>query len=181
MRLGFLILAGGRSSRMGTDKAGQLWAGRRAVDRLAELSRAIGAEALMTAGPRDYGWPFAADEGDDGGPVAGLAAGGAALGRLGCTRILAVAVDAPTITPADLGPLIAAPSPGGAYADLNLPLAWDLSATPAGAGGGWSVRRFIDAAGLARLACPADAEPRLRGANTPAERAALLAGLSQTK
>ena len=39
-------------------------------------------------------------------------------------------------------------------------------------------RRRIEGAGLARPACPPPARARLRGANTPAERAALLAELS---
>jgi molybdopterin-guanine dinucleotide biosynthesis protein A len=181
MFLGVVILAGGRSSRMGADKAVLDWAGRRAVDRLADLARTVGALAVVTSGATDYGIPLVEDREMGGGPVAGLVSAGAALAGAGCDRVLALAVDAPTVGTADLAPLIAALHPGAAYRGLNLPLAWDLAATPRDAGGGWSVRRFIDAVGLARLACPAGAEERLRGANTPAERAALMATLADAE
>jgi molybdopterin-guanine dinucleotide biosynthesis protein A len=36
------------------------------------------------------------------------------------------------------------------------------------------LRRLVERAGLAALAVPAEAEARLRGANTPEERAGLL-------
>ncbi len=178
MRLGVLILVGGQSSRMGSDKASLVWGGRRAVDRLAGLGHDLGAIATFTAGAQDYGLPFVADPASGGGPVVGLAAGGAALLRAGCDRALALAVDAPTLAAADLEPLIKAPSPGAAFVGLNLPLAWDLALTPTSAGAGWAVRRFIDAMDLPRLLCPPAAEQRLRGANTPDERQALLAELA---
>lgn len=181
MSLGVLILVGGKSTRMGADKASQLWGDRRAVDHLAALSQALRAAAVVTAGAGDYGLPLVADGEVDGGPVCGLVAGGAALARLGCERVLALAVDAPTIAPGDVSPLIAAPTPGAAYRGLNLPLTWDLAATPVGARAGWPVGRFIEAAGLRLLACPPAAEARLRGANTPAERAALLGESAQNR
>ncbi|MBS0360394.1 MAG: NTP transferase domain-containing protein [Proteobacteria bacterium] len=178
MRLGVIILAGGRSSRMGVDKASQLWNGRRAVDRLIEVARALDAQAIVTSGAKNFGAPFVPDETEDGGPVAGLVAGAAALVAMGCDRGLALAVDAPTLRAEDLAPLLAAPPPGAAFRDLHLPLAWRLSATPAEAGAGWAVGRFIAAMGLARPPSPPGAEPRLRGANTPQEFEALVQALS---
>ncbi|HEY0651236.1 NTP transferase domain-containing protein, partial [Phenylobacterium sp.] len=50
MALGVVILTGGASSRMGADKAALLWGGRRAVDRLADLARELGAAAVLTSG-----------------------------------------------------------------------------------------------------------------------------------
>jgi molybdopterin-guanine dinucleotide biosynthesis protein A len=173
--LGVVILTGGRSSRMGEDKATLDWGGRRAVDRLADLAGTLGASALVTAGGRDYGLPWVADAWPDGGPVAGLAAAVAALRAAGCRRMLALAVDAPTLRADDLEPLLAAPPPGAVFEGLNLPFALDLAHAPADAAPGWAVARFVEQAGLARLACPEDARERLRGANTPAERARLLA------
>ncbi len=166
---------------MGVDKADLLWAGQRAVDRLMALSRQLNAAALVTSGARDFGVPFIADEAAEGGPVSGLAAGAAALALAGCDRVLALPVDAPTVEASDLQPLLDAVAPGAAYRDLNLPLAWDVAATPPCAGPGWSVRRFIEAAGLVRLPCPVGAEARLRGANTPAEYEALLATLAEAE
>jgi molybdopterin-guanine dinucleotide biosynthesis protein A len=52
-----------------------------------------------------------------------------------------------------------------------------LAAIPADAEDGWPLRRLAERAGLAALTGPADVLVRARGANTPAEQAALLAGL----
>ena len=172
MTLGVIILTGGVGARMGADKAEMLWGGRRAVDLLAKLAAELGAAAVVSAGMRDYGLPVAAEDPPGGGPVAGLAAGLRALS--GCTRALVLAVDAPTVTAAELGPLLAAPAPGAAYDGLHLPLVIDNDAFPAGAGAGWPMARLVERAGLARLTPPAGAEARLRGANTPEEREELL-------
>lgn len=177
MDLAAIILVGGASSRMGTDKAVLPWNGRRAVDRIADVARQVGAERVLTAGGGDYGFPRVDDPAPDGGPVAGIAAAVAALRVASCRRVLVLAVDAPTVRPGDLAPLVASASSGAAYEGLNLPLVMDLAAAPDDAGAGWSVRRLIDAAGLARLTCPPSSADRLRGANTPEERERLLAAL----
>jgi molybdopterin-guanine dinucleotide biosynthesis protein A len=54
----------------------------------------------------------------------------------------------------------------------------DVEAVPAEAEAGWPLARLVDRVGLARLACQHEAHARLRGANTPAEREALLAELA---
>ncbi len=177
MSLGVIILTGGAASRMGADKAELDWNGRRAVDRLADIARSLGAVVTATAGARSYGLPFAVEDPPGGGPVAGIVAASAVLLGEGCTRALALAVDAPTVLPSDLAPLLAPASPGACFADLHLPLAIDLVALPVVLSHGWSIRRLVEAAGLARLIAPQSAQARLRGANTPAEREALLAAL----
>jgi molybdopterin-guanine dinucleotide biosynthesis protein A len=171
-RLGAIILTGGRSSRMGEDKAAQMWAGRRAADRVADLARALGAGAVVTAGPADLGPPNAPDPVPFSGPVAGVLAGAAALGAE-IDRLLVLAVDAPTLRPADLAPLLAAPGAGAAFAGFPLPMLIARAALPADAEGGWPLRRFVQRAGLAEIAPDPDARLRLRGANTPSERDAL--------
>jgi molybdenum cofactor guanylyltransferase len=178
MALGVIILTGGGSSRMGADKALLDWNGRRAVDRLADLARDVGAVLAVSSGPVSYGFPTAVEDPPGGGPVAGLLAA-AALLRPACDRALVLAVDAPTITVADLAPLLAVLSPGACFDGLPLPLVVDLSALPSEDGAGWAMQRLVDMAGLRRLPCPAEAEAeaRLRGANAPAERAALLEAL----
>jgi len=181
MHLAAIILVGGASSRMGTDKAVLSWNGRRAVDRIADVARQVGAERVLTAGGGDYGFPRIDDPAPGGGPVAGIAAGIAALRAERRQRVLVLAVDAPTIRPGDLAPLIASASPGAAYDGLNLPLVMDRAAIPNQAGAGWSVGRLIDAAGLARLTCPSGAIERLRGANTPDERDRLLVELVEAE
>lgn len=172
MSLGVVILTGGAGQRMGADKAELAWGGRRAVDRLAELARELGATAIVSAGARDYGLPIAVEDPPGGGPVAGLVAGARALE--GCTRALVLAVDAPTVTADDLAPLLASTPPGAAYAGLHLPMVIAVAAIPADAGAGWPMGRLVERGGLSRLAVPPDSEARLRGANTPAEREALL-------
>lgn len=172
MTLGAMILVGGASSRMGADKAALLWDGVRAVDRVAALARDVGATIVVTVGRGDYGLPRVSEEPAGGGPAAGLAAGLAALAARGCDRALVLAVDAPTIRPDDLAPLLAAGSPGAAYEGLHLPLAIDVAAMAAVAPGS-ALGRLLDQVGVVRVPCPPDAALRLRGANTPVEREAL--------
>ncbi|MFY8210005.1 MAG: molybdenum cofactor guanylyltransferase [Caulobacter sp.] len=167
--LGAIILCGGGSRRMGRDKAALDWDGRRAVDRVADLARAVGAEALVTAGA-DLGLPWVADDAAGAGPVGGVLAGARALGA---ARLLVLAVDAPTITPGDLAPLLAT---GGCYEGLPLPMVLDAAVLPPDAEAGWPLRRLVDRAGLRALPVPNGALARLRGANTPEERDGLLRG-----
>jgi molybdopterin-guanine dinucleotide biosynthesis protein A len=118
----------------------------------------------------DYGLPFTPDPVAHGGPVGGLLAAARATDA---ERLLVLAVDAPTLTLADLEPLLAAPGPGAAYADFPLPMAVARAALPWGLDDGAPLRRLVVAAGLACLPALPAAAPRLRGANTPAEWLAL--------
>jgi molybdopterin-guanine dinucleotide biosynthesis protein A len=174
LKLGALILTGGASSRMGADKAAQDWGGRRAVDRVADLARGAGADPVLTVGAGEYGLRRVVDDPPLGGPVGGVLVGAAALAAAGATHALVLAVDAPTITPADLEPLLA-PDPGGAaYEAAPFPLVLEIARLPGDAEPDWPMARLIDRLGARRLPCPDAARPRLRGANTPRERAALL-------
>jgi len=176
--LGALVLTGGGSTRMGTDKAAISWLGRRAVDRVAATAQALGAAPVLTVGARDYGHPFVADATPGAGPVGGVLAGAQALRARGCDRALVLAVDAPTVTPEDLAPLLAAAARAAAYEGLHLPLVMALAAVAPDAQAGWPMARLLEAAGAVRLACPAQARLRLRGANTPQEQEQLLAALA---
>lgn len=164
--LGAIILCGGGSRRMGRDKAVLDWGGRRAVDRVADLARAVGARALVTAGA-DLGLPWVPDEEAGAGPVGGVLAGARALGT---ARLLVLAVDAPTVTAQDLAPLLAS---GGFYEGLPVPMVIEAAALPVDAEAGWPLRRLVERAGLAALPVPEGALARLRGANTPEEVEAL--------
>jgi molybdopterin-guanine dinucleotide biosynthesis protein A len=169
-----MILIGGASSRMGIDKAAQDWGGRRAVDLVAEAARAVGADPVFTVGGRELGLPHVYEDAP-GGPVGGVCAGAGALRAAGVQWALVLATDAPTLRPSDLGRLLAEPGPGAAYAHLHFPMVLDLAAIPVDAQPGWSMARLITAMGLQLVEADPEAVPRLRGANTPAERAALLA------
>lgn len=167
--LGAIILTGGASRRMGADKATQLWDGLRAIDRVADLARALGASVVVSAGDGEFGLPRAPDPAPRSGPVAGVLAGIALVrGQVG--RVLILAVDAPTILPQDLAPLLAAGGAGAAFEDQPLPMVLDLAAVPQGAQADWPLRRFVERAGLIQVALDQAVLLRVRGANTPQER-----------
>lgn len=173
VRLAALILTGGASARMGADKAVLLWDGVRAVDRVAALARMAGAERVLTVGSADYGLERIGEKPPSGGPVGGVLAGARAVAE--AQRLLVLAVDAPTVSAADLEPLLAQPGPGAAYEGLHLPLVLRPDAIPAQAEAGWPMARLAEQARVVRLPPPDGAGARLRGANTPEERQALLA------
>ena len=177
MVLGSIILTGGAASRMGADKGALMWLDRRAIDRVAALARMAGAEALVTVGAADYGFPKVVEDPPLGGPVAGVLAGAAALRALGCARALVLAVDAPTIRPGDIALLLAQDGAGAAFDGLHLPMVLALAATPPDAEMDWPMARLVDRSGLIRLTCDPQARARLRGANTPEEREVLKAEL----
>ncbi len=168
------MLTGGGSVRMGVDKATVDWLGVTAVERVAALAASVGATLIFTVGGLPYGLPHVADETPGGGPVGGILAGAAVLRSLGCDRALILAVDAPTLRLEDLQPLIASAGAGAVFEGLHLPMVVDLSALPVDARADWPIGRLVDQAGLQRLECADAARPRIRGANTPLEREALL-------
>lgn len=178
MRLGAVILSGGGSTRMGYDKGAALWLGARAIDRVAGLARAAGAQAVLTVGVTDYGLPRVVEDTPGAGPVGGVLAGAVALAEAGCDWALVLAVDAPTLQLEDLRPLLDPKGNGAAFEGLPLPMMLSLAAIPAGAEAGWPMARLAERAGLERVACPEEARARARGANTPEEREALLAALA---
>jgi molybdopterin-guanine dinucleotide biosynthesis protein A len=172
---GAIILTGGGSRRMGADKAVLAWDGRTAIDRVATLATAAGAVRVLTAG-RDHGLEHVDDPAPGAGPVGGVLAGARALAGHGLTRALVLAVDAPTLTAEDLAPLLAAAEPGAFYDGLPVPMVLTLTALPSDAEAGWPLRRLVERAGLLALACDEAVRARLRGANTPEERARLIRG-----
>jgi molybdopterin-guanine dinucleotide biosynthesis protein A len=170
---GAIILTGGASRRMGADKALLEWNGQRAVDRVAALASAAGAARVLTVG-RDHGLEHVPDPEPGAGPVGGVLAGARALAGLGLSRMLVLAVDAPTVTVEDLAPLLAASGAGAVYEELPVPMVVSLAALPSAARAGWPLRRLVEAAGLRALPCDAASRTRLRGANTPQERVVLM-------
>jgi molybdopterin-guanine dinucleotide biosynthesis protein A len=177
--LNAIILTGGASRRMGQDKAVQLWGGRRAIDLVADLARALGAGRILTSGEDDFGLERVRDPAPHSGPVAGVLSGLAALAEAP-GRVLVLAVDAPTLRAADLAPLLAPDGPGAMFEGFPLPMVIDPVAAPADAMADWPLRRLAERAGLTRIAPPPEAAVRIRGANTSEEQLHLLreAGLA---
>jgi molybdenum cofactor guanylyltransferase len=98
MRFSAVLLAGGKSSRMGQDKAfleiggEQLW--RLQMEKLRQLSP----EQIMLSGPRRNEWKayeVIPDEVENAGPLAGVAA---ALTKCGMSHLVVLAIDLPMMT-----------------------------------------------------------------------------------
>ncbi len=105
-----VVLAGGRSRRMGRDKAFLTLDGMTLVRRQALLLASVGCSEILISGRPsvDYDVPGARvilDPVVDAGPLGGLVA---ALSAMTHPRLLALAVDLPHMTPAFLQRLIAA-------------------------------------------------------------------------
>lgn len=172
------MLAGGASRRMGEDKAALDWGGRRAIDRVFALAASVCGDHVLVSG-RDYGLPFLADPYPLAGPTAGILAGATALRAKGCSTVLVLAVDAPTLKASDLAPLLLdGRGAGFCYAGLPIPFVARIDIVPPDAPGDWPLRRLVEAMGLAVLECPPPLQQRIRGANTESERVALLAEMT---
>jgi len=174
-----VVLCGGRSRRMGTDKATMLLGGRPLVERPVAALRSAGLDEVMTvggdpvllAGAADL---HVADLVPGSGPLGGVAA--AAAVRPGCTLVV-VACDLPDLSPAVVRTLSAAASDGRpAVAVVDGTAQWSVAVLPAAAAAG-AARRFgsgarslregygdavlvevADAAALADLDSPADVD-----------------------
>ena len=91
-----VILAGGKSSRMGKDKAELLWQGKTLLARqFALMQGVLGADAVLVSGERS-GYPHVTDESPDLGPLEGLRVAVQALSQHHDTfQILVCPVDMP--------------------------------------------------------------------------------------
>lgn len=108
------VLAGGRSSRMGRDKAFILWRGETLLARQLRLLRALAPDELVVSGRAgvDYAAgpvPVVLDAEPDRGPLGGLAALFAATRS---SHLLVVAVDLPALEADLLRALLARAAPG---------------------------------------------------------------------
>lgn len=113
-RIGAIVLAGGRSSRFGTDKLAQPLDGRPLLHHAIDAVRAVASDVEVVVVTSPEGRPdvpsglrLARDTTAFEGPLAGLAAGMSALPP-DVDRLLVVGGDMPTLVPAVLGRLLAA-------------------------------------------------------------------------
>ena len=103
-----VLLAGGKSTRMGCDKSGLIIHGRALWDRQLETLRATGAGELFISGREDgpysaAGVPIVADERAGLGPLGGIVT---ALRRARFEYLLVLAIDLPAMTSDYLGTLV---------------------------------------------------------------------------
>lgn len=123
MKFGAILLAGGRSARMGQNKALMPLEdnGPPLIEYVVQALRAVTDDiVLSTQTPETYAWlalPMVADRFPGGlGPLAGIEAG---LTVLDCDAAWVVACDMPALVPAVLCALAAAPPPWDAVIPLN--------------------------------------------------------------
>ena len=124
-RMAGLLLAGGRSSRFGSEKAVARFQGRPMMAFGAEALLAVCEAAAVSARAGsgaaawafENGWPVLADDAQlPPGPLAGVAAGIAWAKKVGCERLLTLPCDAPLVSATELRRLIDGSADGGAVA-----------------------------------------------------------------
>jgi len=108
MNFSAVILAGGRSQRMGSDKAWLQLGGQPLVVRQVELARALGAAEVFISGRAGVDYDpldcrVLHDRVADAGPLAGIEA---ALAAISTPLLLVLAVDMPRMTPLPLQTLL---------------------------------------------------------------------------
>ena len=169
-----LILAGGRSSRMGTDKASLAYRGTTLLEHMKNIARSLGSGRVIVGGGTHGDLP---DPIVGAGPAANLAALAEIQG--GPARWLVIPVDMPLLTPPLLQRLVAAGPDGAFFADHPLPLALTIDSRTRGVlqgvradlakGQSISVRHILAQIG-ARALTPNPGElDQLVNANTPTE------------
>jgi len=97
--VGAVVVCGGRSRRMGSDKAEVRLAGSTLLERVIAELQPVTQELVLACGPEpryeELGLPLALDHESDAGPLAGIAAG---LERLETPWVIVVAVDMPRLS-----------------------------------------------------------------------------------
>lgn len=115
-----VVLAGGRSSRMGRDKARLIVEGRTLLDRAIDLLRAAGATAVLVSGdrPEHHG---IVDRVPGAGPVGGIAS---VLSHVADDAIVALPVDLPALDVESVRQLVSALARHPAVSFEGHPLPW---------------------------------------------------------
>jgi len=169
-----VVLAGGRSMRMGRDKATLSWQGRPLLEHMKALLLATGAAQVVVSGEQpDH--DGVADPCPRQGPLGGLHGVAQALGD---RQLLVVPVDMPALTRDLLARLLdAAPAACVILAGHHLPMRMTLDAASRGLLAEWlqdpsgprSLRAFQQALHLREIPVAADEMAALANCNTPAE------------
>lgn len=169
-----VVLAGGRSKRMGVDKALLPWHGRPLIEHMRGLLLDTGATTVVFSGER-AGYPGIADRWPDHGPIGGLAS---VVAGLDDGELLVVPVDMPLLTVDMLRTLLATMDRACARpADAMLPMRMRLDAASRAVlmemigrpGKVCSIRALQQALGVTEVEITADDAARLINCNTPTE------------
>ena len=180
-RFSAAVLAGGKSTRMGADKAGLTFQGMTLAAYQAEKFKALGLSDLMLSGCRQDipGTRFVPDALPAHGPLSGIHA---CLGAAEHDAVLFLSVDVPLVPVETLRALLDAHTGGitllsvdgapqpliGVYDKALAPLCRELLES-----GRCSVRRLLDAAGFTTVEYRGEAD-LLANCNTPEEYARIL-------
>jgi molybdopterin-guanine dinucleotide biosynthesis protein A len=114
MKISAVLLAGGKSRRMGEDKATIFFRNVPLWQNQLELLRKLSPKEIFVSAPSDPAWrpadiDFVPDDQPSRGPLSGIAA---ALSRITTDHLLAVAIDMPFMTESYLGNLCEKIEPG---------------------------------------------------------------------
>ena len=186
-----VILAGGRSSRMGRDKAGLCINNESLLLRARRSLLAAGCERVLLSGPPRQDWPDACvpDQLTGAGPVGGIisALAWAVADGMPTKNLLFVPVDAPLLSPELLASMLQKTDSGvNGCRTPGSPLPVVLKTTEAvlkqcaaaqvdlEAKRSWSVKRFVEPLHLVALDETDAIAPQLINVNTPAQWEGLL-------
>lgn len=174
--IGGLILAGGKSRRMGRDKASLIYKGRPLIDHMTSMLSDAGADPVLIAGQMGT----VKDVVTDGGPVAAICglAETALENGLPATWLI-VPVDMPFLSASALNHLRETPGPAVYFVSNPLPLLLHLSAQTVPfieaakrdlqAGRSVSVHRLLSALGACSVIPGTAIAPEIININTPEE------------
>ncbi len=157
-----IVLAGGKSSRMGRNKALLPYKGQPLIDHMMALLRGAGLQDIFISGHLlDY--PGIADESPAAGPVEGIRS--VIKHKPGYQGYLFVPVDMPLLTPSVLR-LLLAQEQGGYFINAPLPAYLVPPFTPCASA---SVQSFLDAQGIYPVDLPDSLAHTMKNTNTPQE------------
>lgn len=157
-----VVLAGGKSSRMGQDKAMLLYQGRSLIDTMIDLLHAAGCADVYISGQRD-GYQCIPDSEQFQGPAVAMRL---VLKELSAYQgVLFVPIDMPLLT-ADSLQLLTAQKDGAFFEGRVLPV---YIAKPNIESSAISVRKLLAELKTPSIPCPPNAEKILVNLNTPEE------------
>lgn len=160
MRIAGVVLAGGRSSRMGRDKAFLDFGGKPLIDHMMELLRDAGLEDVYVSGDID-GYPSIPDTQIFNGPACAIADVMAHLMKY--DGVLFVPVDMPLLS-AGILKLLMKSEAGGYFEQWPLPV---FITQPCVVENAYSVQKLLDEQGITPLAIPEHYKAEMQNFNTP--------------